>query len=122
MKKILGILAAALIAFSGLVVPFNAYAEGESDNNCGAVILADCCKEDGEGIQCILKMVVDIFSAGVGILGVVGICIVGIQYLTAADNEEQLRKSKKRLIDIIIGLLIYACMYALLSFLLPNFS
>ena len=61
-------------------------------------------------------------TIGVGILGVVGISVVGIQYLTSGDSEEKTRKAKPRLFEIIIGLVAYALIYALLKWLLPNFG
>ena len=92
----------------------------------GAVILESCWNEaqgkDGAGIVCILKLVVDILSIGVGVLGVLGIVIAGIQYLTSGGNEEQMRKSKRRLFEIVIGLIAYVLIYAVLSWLLPGFG
>lgn len=76
----------------------------------------------GESIMSILKFVVDIMSIGVGILGVIGISITGIQYLTAGGNEEQVRKAKRRMFEIVIGLAAYAVAAALLSWLLPGFT
>ena len=86
-------------------------------------ILKDCgAKEGKESIMCILELAVDILSIGVGILGVIGISIAGIQYLTAGGNEEKTRKAKRRLFEIVIGLAAYAVVYAFLNWLLPNFS
>lgn len=78
--------------------------------------------ENGEGVMCILQTVVDVMTVGVGILGVLGITIVGIQYLTAGGNEEQTRKAKRRMVEIVIGLVAYVLIYALLKFLLPGFN
>ena len=70
----------------------------------------------------VLKLVVDIMSVGIGILGVIGISISGVQYLTAGGNEEQTRKAKRRIFEIVIGLGIYVLIYALLQWLLPGFN
>ena len=79
----------------------------------------NCSCDDGKGssITHILNLVVDIMTIGVGILGVVGISIVGIQYLTAGGNEEKTRKAKRRLLEIVIGLIVYAIFVAILEFL-----
>ena len=61
-------------------------------------------------------------TIGIGILGVIGISVVGIQYLTAGGSEEKTRKAKQRMLEIVIGLAVYAVMYAVLSWLLPNFN
>lgn len=79
----------------------------------------NCSCDDGEGgsITHILYLVVDIMTIGIGILGVIGISIVGVQYLTAGGNEEKTRKAKRRMFEIILGLVAYAVIYALLKFL-----
>ena len=91
-----------------------------------AIILQDCANKNddgkGGGIICVLELIVDILSIGVGILGVIGISVVGIQYLTAGGNEEQTRKAKRRMFEIILGLAVYAVIFALLKFLLPGFD
>ena len=90
-----------------------------------AAILTGCAAQehgDGGGIICVVQLVVDILTALVGVLGVLGIIIVGIQYLTAAGNEEQARKAKRRLFEIILGLVLYVLLYSLLRWLLPNFN
>lgn len=86
-------------------------------------ILKDCANEDGEeSIKCVLRLVVDIMSVLIGILGVIGITITGIQYLTAGGSEEKTRKAKRRMLEIVIGLAAYAVLYALLTWLLPGFD
>lgn len=130
MKKILSGMVAVVMAISGLVMPMTTvYADGEGDaststTSSGAVILTDCWDkasgENGKGIMCVLKIALDILTVGIGILGVLGIVIVGIQYLTAGGNEEQTRKAKRRMFEIVIGLVAYVLLYALLNWLLPG--
>lgn len=110
--------------------------QGQSNNKSNTVscpdgcvptaILGDnhCVCDDGKGssIIDILKFVVNIMSVGVGILGVIGITVVGVQYLTAGGNEEKTRTAKRRIFEIVIGLVAYAAAYALLYWLLPGFS
>lgn len=71
----------------------------------------------GESVMKIILYVVDILSIGVGILGVIGISIVGIQYLTAGGNEEKTRKAKRRMLEIVLGLAVYVILYAILRWL-----
>ena len=77
---------------------------------------------EGEGIKCLINTAVDIMTVGVGILGVIGIMIFGIQYLTAGGNEERTRKAKRRLFEIVIGMVCYVLIYAVLKWLLPGFK
>ena len=56
-------------------------------------------------------------SIGVGILGVIGISIAGIQYLTAGGNEEKTKKAKRRIYEVSLGLIAYVVMFSLIGWL-----
>ena len=73
-----------------------------------------------ESFYGILGWIVRILTIMVGVLAVIGIVIVGIQYLTAKDNEEQVRKAKKRLFNIIIGIIAYVLLATVANFLIPG--
>ena len=95
---------------------------GNVDNKASILVGCDEAEQGGgEGIKCIINLVVDIMTVGVGILSVIGITVVGIQYLTSAGSEEKARKAKHRLFEIVIGVALYAVAYALLKWLLPSF-
>ena len=81
--------------------------------SCGGVPTAILnCDEGGSGgISHILKLIIDIMSIGIGILGVVGISWVGIQYLTAGGNTEKESKAKRRMSEIVIGLAVYVVLW-----------
>ena len=78
--------------------------------------------DDGQGcgVYKILNLVIDILSMGVAIVGIIGVTIVGIQYLTAKDSEEKTRKAKNRMLEIVIGLVAYAVLFAAVQWLLPG--
>lgn len=125
MKKL--ILAVVAVAMMGTMMLLTAVAGTPVFAECGGASTAiiDCdgvSTENGGGIYHVLNLVIDILTVGVGILGVIGISISGIQYLTAGGNEEKTRKAKRRLFEIIIGIAVFVVMYALLKWLLPNFS
>ncbi len=124
MKKILvGII--AIIISAVFVVSTPVFAAECPEGCVPTSILGDdyggikCKCDDGKGsrVTDILNLIVDIMTIGIGILGVVGISIVGIQYLTAGGSEEKTRKAKRRLFEIIIGLAAYAVFYAILTWL-----
>ncbi len=128
MKKILvGII--AIIISAVFVVSTPVFAEcppgtvpvsilGNEDNTVTGSNGEKCLQDDkGSSVTYILNLIVDIMTIGIGILGVVGISIVGIQYLTAGGSEEKTRKAKRRLFEIIIGLAAYAVFYAILTWL-----
>ena len=122
MKKILLAILVAVMGVGMLAAPVNALA---TETFGVETTLIDCGSDDdtdGEGIRCLLRLVVEILTYGVGIAGTLGVIICGIQYLTARDNEAQMTKAKNRIVEIVIGLLLYALMYVLLSWLLPGFD
>ena len=116
MKKLFitfAIFALSLFGFSTQAFATNNLTQfGKTEAN----ILTGCAESD-DGIMCIIELVRDILSIGVGILGVIGISVVGIQYLTAGGNEEKTRKAKRRMFEIVLGLVVYAVLAALVSFL-----
>lgn len=125
MKKFLAMMMAMVIGAWGMGAPVMATDGGLGIFGEASVsILKECGNEaegtKGEGVICVLRLVVDIMSIGIGILGVIGISVTGIQYLTAGGNEEKTRKAKRRLFEVVIGLAAYALIYAVLSFLLPS--
>ena len=95
----------------------------------GKVAYADCggvetnliqCDENEDPVCHILELIVEIMSIGIGILGVIGIVVSGIQYLTAGGNEEKTRKSKRRLFELVIGLALFAALAAVVNWLNPG--
>jgi len=79
-----------------------------------------CDDGEGGGVYEILYIVLNVLTIGVGVLGTLGIVISGIQYLTAGDNEQQVATAKKRIVEVVIGLAIYAVMYVVLQWLIPG--
>ena len=75
---------------------------------------------DGNGVFTVLNVILNVLTWGIGIAGTLGIVITGIQYMTAKDDVAQMAKAKNRLIQIVIGLAIYAVMWAFLQWLLPG--
>ena len=127
MKKIIFAIIAILMGSIIMLTP--AFAEScqcpDGSTGVKTSILADGCScDDGKGssIMHILSLVVNIMSVGIGILGVIGISVSGVQYLTAGGNEDQTRKAKRRIFEIVIGLAVYVLIYALLYWLLPGFN
>ena len=125
MKKILAIVVSLVLGVATLNSPVVvAHQIGSNARTFGAVetnILTGCGSKDGEeAINCVLGLVVDIMTIGIGILGVIGISVSGVQYLTAGGNEEKTRKAKRRIFEIVIGLVAYVLIYDLLKWLLPS--
>lgn len=79
-------------------------------------------EDDGSGcgVYTILNLVIDILSMGVAILGVIGVIVAGIQYMSAKDSEEKTKKAKRRIFEIVIGLVAYAILFVGVQWLLPG--
>lgn len=89
--------------------------------SCGGVSTALInCESGTSGIGSVLRLAVNIFTVGVGVLAAIGIVVFGIQWLTAHDNEQQVVKARKRLLNIVIGLAVYVGFFAIMNFLLPD--
>ena len=127
MKKLLIGIFAVLLGGMMVTTPVMADKCTCSDGKQGvqtSILRGGCSCDDGKGseIKYILELVVSIMTIGVGILGVLGITIVGVQYLTAGGSEEKTRKAKRRMFEIILGLMVYVLLFALLSWLIPDFK
>ena len=131
MKKVIQKIFTAIMVLAlgaGLVAPALQAAPVYADENADqpkaqAAILTGCAGEEngkGGGIICVVRLVVNILTILVGIAGVIGIVIVGIQYITAGGSEEQTRKAKRRLFEIVLGLVAYAAVYGLAQWILPS--
>ncbi len=123
MKKRI-ILIITTVVFVSLAIAIPVFAEEEatsSGSNCVPTIFFGGCAGEGTMNE-LLKTIVNIFTVIVGAVAVGAIAFAGAQYLTAGGNEEKLRKSKHRIIEIVIGLAIYLLLYAILNFLLPSFN
>ena len=75
-----------------------------------------------DGINNLLKLVVNILLYGLGAAATLGVVIAGSLYLTARDNPQQVARAKMRLIEISIGLAAWAMLFGLLQFLLPGWN
>ena len=80
-----------------------------TDGTAKTAILKSCATDDGKGggILCLLRQGLDILSWIVGALGFAALVFVGFQYLTAGDNEEQIKKAKRRIVEIVIGVALF---------------
>lgn len=75
---------------------------------------------EGLTIDGILKLILNILVYGIGVAAVIGVVIAGIMYLTARDNEAQAAAAKKRLYEVVLGLVLWVAMWSLLNWLIPG--
>lgn len=80
----------------------------------------DDSKVETSGVWQILKITLQIMTAGVGVLAVLGIVYGSILYTTAGDKAEQTKKAVSIIINVAIGIIAYGSMFLLLNFLIPG--
>jgi hypothetical protein len=97
-------------------------AELPSGNECASILAMFCEDADrgGQGIFDLLNLIVNILTVGVGIAATVGIVISAIQYITAREKEDQAKKARTRIFEIVLGMIIWAVMWIVLNFLMPG--
>ena len=127
MRKAIIFVLATVIGLSLLIPPVAVFADEEGKPGCVTTIILggpnhEVCDTDGQSIYALLHLIIEIMTIGVGILGVIGISITGIQYLTAGGSEEKTRKAKRRMFEIIIGLAVYAVFFLVMRWVIPNFD
>lgn len=95
---------------------------GQGDCDGTKTALFGCVKKDekGENIYNILGLILDIFTYGVVGLAVIALSASGVQYALARDNEAQVVASRKRIYNIVVGLILYAFSYTIIAWLLPG--
>lgn len=113
---------AAVFALGGLLFAGPAVAA-----ECGSVQTSIInCEQDGgstpqeTGVWGILLLVINILTAGVGVVAVGGIVYASILYISAGGSGEQTKKALGIIANVVIGVLAYALMYAVLNFLVPG--
>lgn len=68
----------------------------------------------------LLKTALRVMSIGVGLVVVASIVIAGIQYSASQGNPQIAAEAKKRLLNAVIGLVMFIFAFALLNFLVPG--
>lgn len=113
------------LIFSITLVPGAAVLAAEK---CGGVDTAIIkCSQNGQGgkvensgIWGILLMVLNIMTAGIGIVAVGGLVYAGILYASAGDEAAKVTKAKETIFNVIVGLVAFGLMWAGLQFLIPG--
>lgn len=79
------------------------------------------CAGDGEqAMYDILRIVIVVLTAGIGILAVGAVTFGAILYSSAGGNPENIKKAKTLWLNTVIGLALFAFMAAILNFIIPG--
>jgi hypothetical protein len=119
----------ALVLMGGLFVvtaPITALAV--TNNGCEtdtAIITCDNVNTNKDGVEntgawSLILTVINILTAGVGVVALGGIVYGAILYISAGGSPEQVKKAMEIFTNVVIGVIAYAGMFALLNFLVPG--
>lgn len=121
--------ALAVLSIGTMAAPMAAADCGTGDAAIKTSIIGgDICKgidnkspdAQNNGVWKLLILVLNIMTAGVGVLGVAGIVYGSVLYTTAADKAEQTKKAIGIITNVVIGIIAYGLMYLVLNFLIPG--
>ncbi|HET8709333.1 MAG TPA: pilin [Candidatus Saccharimonadales bacterium] len=124
---------AALLALSApALVPVSAYAASVNieKNLCSGTNIdvtggsGSGCDTSGNGgkVNTLLRNIVNIFSAIVGVIAVIMIIVGGLQYITSGGDSNKVSTAKNTIIYAIVGLVIVALAQLIVHFVLSQSS
>jgi hypothetical protein len=100
------------------VLAGTALAAGSCDKTTTSDQLKQCIQNDP--VTKDIELIVNVLSAGVGIV-VIGMIIVGgIQYSIAGDNSQATAAAKQRIVNALIALFAYLFIFAFIQWLIPG--
>ena len=118
-RKTIALCAVMAVIGIGLIVANPVFAE--ESNNCTNVLSSSWCnKSGGEGIKDVIMLVVNIMTAGLFVAATVGFVWCGSLIITARDDPAQVAKARKRMIEIVIGLVVWILSAVAINLLIPG--
>jgi len=125
MKNILKPLIISIFTLLMLALPNMAYASNttsKADACIGVSVISnsgcDSLKSSRQSLNSTLGLVLNIFSAIVGIVAVIMIIIGGVKYITSGGNSERTNEAKNTILYAIIGLVIVAIAQIIVRFVI----
>lgn len=100
----------------------NTYSDGsvKTEQGSDAMIFGDENSCYCAGPKGVIRIGLDVFTGLIAVAGTIGIVIAGVMYMTSRDNEEQVVKAKKRLVNTIIGIICFCLLDVIANFILPT--
>ena len=115
------VIIALLIGFSAIFICQPVFAD------CGGTetSVIDCPQGNNtdiksSGVWGILLFIINILTAGVGVLAVGGVVYGSILYASAGGSVEQVKKAISTIVNVVIGIIAYALMFSFLNFIIPG--
>ena len=93
--------------------------KANQEENCSAILPDAWCNGGKDSVMNVLNLALTVITAGVGVVGLLGIVLAGLQYAAAGGSEEMVAKSKRRIAAIVVGIALWVFLYILMrTFLL----
>lgn len=92
-----------------------------ADCNTG-VLPQDWCdgRNGGTGIEAMLEDLVWIVGSIAGVIAVPFIAMAGFTWMTATDDPGKVQTAKKRILEIVVGLIVYVFVGLIITWLIPG--
>ena len=90
-----------------------------SEGACTSILPNDWCTGD-DGIQQIIRLIIAILTGSIVVAGTIGLVICGVLWMTARENEQQVTTAKKRMLDIVIGVVAWVLLALLANLFIPK--
>ena len=94
----------------------------EREAKCTSILNSSLCDEGSgeDSIIYILKFVANTITVGIVTLGTIGIIYSGFIMITASSDEGKVKKAKSRILEIVVGFILWALFYIILGLFLPD--
>lgn len=80
----------------------------------------DSAEVDGQGtVLGIIKFTISVMTVGISVLGTIGLIYSGFIVMTAGGNTAQVTKAKQRILEIVVGIIMWVLAAAILDLFLP---
>lgn len=114
-----------LLGMTIFLSPVSVFAAGNNGCETDTAIIKCDIPSGAEGVEAtglwsILILVINILTAGVGVVALGGIVYGSVLYTSAGGNQEQVKKAMGIFTNVVIGIIAFAGMWALLNFLIPG--
>ena len=74
----------------------------------------------GTGVWKLLLFVLQIMTGGVILLAIAGVVYGSVLYTSAGGNQEQVKKARTVITNVVIGVLLFVLMFGLANWLIPG--
>ena len=102
----------------GVFMAAPAFADDDSDNGDGEQ--AGSKQPCTSGIKSVMNLFLNIITGGLFLAATIGIIMCGARIITARDDPAQVAKARKRIIEIVVGIIAWVLIDVLVQLILPS--